>query len=162
MDPGIVAQHIFNGLMLGVIYATVAVGFSLFFGVLDVVNLSHGDVVTLGAFSGLGAITLAGVGIMPASDRARDRSLRRDALWCRGRRFHRAHPRPPSSESTTGQRAPGDADGRNHGARGGTPRRPQRRQSQTLSGTPARYPRVARLVQHRSWTLSFSWWAAWR
>lgn len=60
MDVGILAQHLFNGLMLGVIYAMIAVGFSLFFGVLDVIKFSHGDVVTVGAFSSLGAAGLAG------------------------------------------------------------------------------------------------------
>lgn len=60
MDIGILAQQVFNGLMLGVIYAMVAVGFSLFFGVLDVVNFAHGDVVTVGAFTALG---IAGVGL---------------------------------------------------------------------------------------------------
>src|SRR5205807_2550615 len=39
--------------MLGVIYAMVAVGFTLFFGVLDVIKFSHGDVLTVGAFTGL-------------------------------------------------------------------------------------------------------------
>lgn len=39
--------------MLGVIYAMVAVGFTLFFGVLDVIKFSHGDVLTLGTFVGL-------------------------------------------------------------------------------------------------------------
>ncbi|MEP9375631.1 branched-chain amino acid ABC transporter permease [Aquabacter sp. CN5-332] len=59
MDPGLLAQYLFNGLMLGTIYAMVAVGFSLFFGVLDVIKFSHGDVVTVGAFSSLGAAALA-------------------------------------------------------------------------------------------------------
>lgn len=59
MDPGIIAQQVFNGLMLGVIYAMVAVGFSLFFGVLDVVNFAHGDVVTVGAFAALGIASIA-------------------------------------------------------------------------------------------------------
>lgn len=59
MDPGIIAQQAFNGLMLGVIYAMVAVGFSLFFGVLDVINFAHGDVVTVGAFAALGAASVA-------------------------------------------------------------------------------------------------------
>ena len=53
MDLGLLAQHIFNGLMLGVIYAMIAVGFSLFFGVLDVIKFSHGDVLTVGAFTAL-------------------------------------------------------------------------------------------------------------
>ena len=55
MDPGLLAQHAFNGLMLGVVYAMIALGFSLFFGVLDVVQFAHGDVVTVGAFAALAA-----------------------------------------------------------------------------------------------------------
>jgi branched-chain amino acid transport system permease protein len=42
-----------NGLMLGMMYALVAVGFTLFFGVLDVIKFSHGDVLTVGAFAAL-------------------------------------------------------------------------------------------------------------
>src|ERR1043166_2785297 len=38
--------------MLGVMYGLVAVGFTLFFGVLDVIKFSHGDVLTVGAFTG--------------------------------------------------------------------------------------------------------------
>jgi branched-chain amino acid transport system permease protein len=53
VDPGLVGQYVLNGLMLGVIYAMVAVGFTLFFGVLDVIKFSHGDVVMVGAFVAL-------------------------------------------------------------------------------------------------------------
>jgi branched-chain amino acid transport system permease protein len=53
MDSGLITQYVWNGLMLGVIYAMVAVGFTLFFGVLDVIKFSHGDVLTLGVFVGL-------------------------------------------------------------------------------------------------------------
>jgi branched-chain amino acid transport system permease protein len=53
MDVGLFAQYVMNGLMLGMMYALVAVGFTLFFGVLDVINFSHGDVLTVGAFVGL-------------------------------------------------------------------------------------------------------------
>lgn len=52
MDLGLLAQFIANGLMLGMMYALVAVGFTLFFGVLDVIKFSHGDVLTVGAFTG--------------------------------------------------------------------------------------------------------------
>lgn len=52
MDPGLLGQYVFNGLMLGMIYALVAVGFTMFFGVLDVIKFSHGDVVMVGAFAG--------------------------------------------------------------------------------------------------------------
>ena len=53
MDAGLLAQYIMNGLMLGMMYALVAVGFTLFFGVLDVIKFSHGDVLTVGAFTAL-------------------------------------------------------------------------------------------------------------
>jgi len=54
----VVAQYVMNGAMLGMMYALVAVGFTLFFGVLDIIQFSHGDVVTVGAFAGLAAWTL--------------------------------------------------------------------------------------------------------
>jgi len=53
MDLGLFAQYVMNGLMLGMMYALVAVGFTLFFGVLDVIKFSHGDVLTVGAFTAL-------------------------------------------------------------------------------------------------------------
>ena len=49
----LLGQYVFNGLMLGMIYAMVAVGFTLFFGVLDVIKFSHGDVLMVGAFTAL-------------------------------------------------------------------------------------------------------------
>ena len=64
MDIGFLAQYLMNGLMLGMIYALVAVGFTLFFGVLDVIKFSHGDVLTVGAFAGLATfLGLEAVGI---------------------------------------------------------------------------------------------------
>jgi branched-chain amino acid transport system permease protein len=53
MDFGLFAQYVMNGLMLGMMYALVAVGFTLFFGVLDIIKFSHGDVLTVGAFTAL-------------------------------------------------------------------------------------------------------------
>lgn len=52
MDAGLIAQFVANGLMLGMMYALVAVGFTLFFGVLDVIKFSHGDVLMVGTFAG--------------------------------------------------------------------------------------------------------------
>lgn len=58
MDLGLLGQHVVNGAMLGMMYALVALGFTLFFGVLDVVQFAHGDVVTAGAFAALAALAL--------------------------------------------------------------------------------------------------------
>lgn len=43
-------QAIANGLLLAALYAIVALGLTLIFGVLDVVNFGHGQLVTLGAY----------------------------------------------------------------------------------------------------------------
>jgi len=57
-------QQALNGVMLGVMYALIAVGFTLFFGVLDVIHFSHGDIFMLGAFAGLSTLLgLAAVGL---------------------------------------------------------------------------------------------------
>src|SRR3974390_2104820 len=53
MDAGVFAQDVMSGMMLGMMYALVAAGFTLFFGVLDVIKFSHGDVLTVGAFTAL-------------------------------------------------------------------------------------------------------------
>jgi branched-chain amino acid transport system permease protein len=66
MNLGLLAQYIMNGLMLGMMYALVAVGFTLFYGVLDVIKFSHGDVLAVGAFASLGAATaVTAIGGMP-------------------------------------------------------------------------------------------------
>lgn len=55
---GMVGQHILNGLMQGTIYGLVAMGFTIFFGVMNVIKFSHGDVLTFGAFGALVAVWL--------------------------------------------------------------------------------------------------------
>jgi branched-chain amino acid transport system permease protein len=55
MSFGLLGQYVMNGVMLGMMYALVAVGFTLFFGVLDIIQFSHGDVLAFGAFVALGA-----------------------------------------------------------------------------------------------------------
>lgn len=49
----LIAQTLVDGLVLGGIYALSAVGFSLIFGVLHVINLSHGILVLIGAYLAL-------------------------------------------------------------------------------------------------------------
>lgn len=61
MESSFIFQNLFNFLMLGVIYAIIAVGFSLYFGVVDVIQFAHSDVLTLGAYAGLGGILLIGM-----------------------------------------------------------------------------------------------------
>ena len=51
-------QHLVNGLSLGTIYALVALGYTMVYGVLKLINFAHGDVYMVGAFAGyyLGAL----------------------------------------------------------------------------------------------------------
>ena len=49
MDPGFALQLLLNGIVIGVIYALVAMGLSLIFGVLEIVNFAHGEFYMLGA-----------------------------------------------------------------------------------------------------------------
>ena len=48
-----IINQVINGIMLGVMYSLVAVGFTLFFGVLNLIQFSHGEVFMVGAFLGL-------------------------------------------------------------------------------------------------------------
>ena len=50
-------QQLAIGLSQGVIYALMAIGFTLIFGVLNVVNFAHGEIYTIGAFVGLMIVT---------------------------------------------------------------------------------------------------------
>ena len=47
----VLLQAIINGLLLGGVYAAYSAGFSLIFGVMGVVNLAHGELIMLGAFT---------------------------------------------------------------------------------------------------------------
>jgi len=53
----VLEQQLFNALSLGCVYALFALGFTLVFGVLGVVNLSQGAVFMVGAYAALTAIT---------------------------------------------------------------------------------------------------------
>lgn len=49
-------QHLLNWLVLGSIYTLIALGFSLLFGVLNVIHFSHGDVAMVGPFIALAIV----------------------------------------------------------------------------------------------------------
>ena len=50
------AQQIVNAVSLGAVYALFALGFTLIFGVLNVVSLAHGALFTIGAYAALNAV----------------------------------------------------------------------------------------------------------
>ena len=60
------AQQIINGLSLGGVYALFALGFTLIFGVLNVINLAHGAIFMLGAYAALYAVLVFHFALLPA------------------------------------------------------------------------------------------------
>ncbi|MEO5757216.1 MAG: branched-chain amino acid ABC transporter permease [Mesorhizobium sp.] len=47
------AQQVFNGLTLGAIYALIALGYTMVYGIIGMINFAHGDIFMLGAFAAL-------------------------------------------------------------------------------------------------------------
>jgi len=59
-------QLTLNGLMLGLLYALIAVGLALIFGVLEIINFAHGEFLMLGAFAMAFALPPFGLAYWPA------------------------------------------------------------------------------------------------
>jgi branched-chain amino acid transport system permease protein len=57
-------QQLVNGLTLGSIYALVALGYTMVYGILGLINFAHGDVVMVGAMVAL-SVTQPLVGVLP-------------------------------------------------------------------------------------------------
>lgn len=55
---GYFLQQLVNGLELGSLYALVALGYTLIYGILELLNFAHGDVFMVGAFLAAGAAAL--------------------------------------------------------------------------------------------------------
>jgi branched-chain amino acid transport system permease protein len=54
-----------NGIILGSVYALIALGYSMVYGILKLLNFAHGDVYMIGAFIGFGVLTLLGGPLNP-------------------------------------------------------------------------------------------------
>lgn len=53
-----VLQQILNGLTLGSLYALVAIGFSMIYSIVRLINFAHGDIAMVGAFATLGLVAV--------------------------------------------------------------------------------------------------------
>lgn len=61
-----VIQQIVNGLALGFIYALIALGYSLVYGIIRLINFAHGDIIMVGAYVALFSYLLFNLGFVPA------------------------------------------------------------------------------------------------
>jgi branched-chain amino acid transport system permease protein len=51
-------QTLVNGITLGSVYALIALGYSMVYGILKLLNFAHGDIYMIGAYLGYGAFVL--------------------------------------------------------------------------------------------------------
>lgn len=59
-------QQFVNGISLGSIYALIALGYTMVYGIVKLINFAHGDVFMIGSFVGFYSITILGLGFFPA------------------------------------------------------------------------------------------------
>jgi len=66
IDAVYLLQLTLNGIALGLLYALIAVGLSLIFGVMELINFAHGELLMLGAFAMSFALPVTGLLYWPA------------------------------------------------------------------------------------------------
>ncbi|MGB7631766.1 MAG: branched-chain amino acid ABC transporter permease, partial [Candidatus Deferrimicrobium sp.] len=62
----LILQQIVNGIVLGSIYTLVALGLTLIYGILEVVNFAHGEFYMFGAFVAFLGVDRLGMPYLPA------------------------------------------------------------------------------------------------
>jgi branched-chain amino acid transport system permease protein len=58
---GIFVQQLINGLSLGSIYALIALGYTMVYGIVMLINFAHGDILMVGAYAGYFILTRLGL-----------------------------------------------------------------------------------------------------
>ncbi|HHX42803.1 MAG TPA: branched-chain amino acid ABC transporter permease [Chloroflexi bacterium] len=64
--PVYFVQAVVDGIKLGFVYALIALGYTMVYGIVRLINFAHGDVFMVGAFASFYAITQYGWGFIPA------------------------------------------------------------------------------------------------
>lgn len=57
----LLVQQLFNGLSLGAIYALIAIGYTMVYGIIGMINFAHGEIYMIGAYAGLVALSAVGI-----------------------------------------------------------------------------------------------------
>ena len=83
-------QQLINGLTLGAMYGLIAIGYSMVYGIIGMINFAHGEIYMIGAFLTIIVFTLLGhdrhhLGAAGAADRADRRDAGHRRLWLDGR-----------------------------------------------------------------------------
>ena len=59
-------SYLINGVSLGSIYAIIALGYTMVYGIAKMMNFAHGDVIMIGAFVVLNALNVMNLPVIPA------------------------------------------------------------------------------------------------
>jgi len=60
-EPHVLLQQVINGLSLGAMYALLAIGFTLVYGIMELINFAHFNVFMIGSFLGMWALEFLGL-----------------------------------------------------------------------------------------------------
>src|SRR5205809_6452979 len=101
IDP-VLLQQIINGLSLGAMYALLALGFTLVYGILELINFAHFNVFMVSSFVGMWALELLGLsgqnqvltGLAPVGAPAFAFTVTPPAAGALGAASERSAPRP--------------------------------------------------------------------
>ena len=63
---GQLLQQLINGVSLGSIYALIALGYTMVYGIINLINFAHGDIYMVGAYVGFALTTFLGLGFFPS------------------------------------------------------------------------------------------------
>lgn len=59
-------QQLINGISLGSIYALIALGYTMVYGIINLINFAHGDIYMIGAYVGFALTTFLGLSFFPS------------------------------------------------------------------------------------------------
>ena len=59
-------QYLINGIYIGAIYAVIALGYTMVYGIAKMLNFAHGDVIMVGAYMSYAVTSSMGVGMVPS------------------------------------------------------------------------------------------------
>ncbi len=59
-------QQLINGVSLGSIYALIALGYTMVYGIINLINFAHGDIYMMGAYVGFALTTFLHLGFLPS------------------------------------------------------------------------------------------------
>ena len=58
-------QQLINGLALGSVYAFLALGYTMVYGIIQLINFAHGEIYMIGAFAGFYSASTLGLPLIP-------------------------------------------------------------------------------------------------